>query len=158
MRNIRTWGERERRQEKGQRGQKEAGEGEMEKGGAGRGCRVQQIRIPLGFKQGRWKMPPCHSLHITEALRFRSSGERTRFKVKAGGTDRCEGRSRRMRSRQDPQRGSWGKAGADPACPLGSAKSRSCQGLAAPRCACAALPARAVGLGGAVIGDGGEAQ
>lgn len=103
-------------------------------------------------------MPPCHSLHITEALRFRSSGERTRFKVKAGGTDRCEGRSRRMRSGQDPQRESWGKAGADPACPLGSAKSRSCQGLAAPRCACAALPARAAGLGGAVIGDGGEAQ
>lgn len=56
-------------------------------------------------------MPSCHSLHITEALRFRSSGERTGFKVKAGGTTRCESRSRRMRSRQDPhaerERESW---------------------------------------------------
>ena len=95
-------------------------------------------------------MPSCHSLHITEALRFRSSGERTGFKVKAGGTTRCESRSRRMRSRQDPH-AEREKAGADSTCPLGSARSRSRPGLAAPRCACAALPARAAGWGGAVI-------
>lgn len=104
----------------------------------------------LGFKQERAKMPSCHPLHITEVLRFRSSGERTGFKVKAGGTTRCESRSRMMRSRQDPQR-ERRKAGADPTCPLGSVKSRSRPGLVASRCACAALPARAAGWGGAVI-------
>lgn len=34
-------------------GQKETGRERWRMRGAGRGCRVQQIRIPLGFKQGR---------------------------------------------------------------------------------------------------------
>lgn len=34
------------------------GEGEMEDGGAGRGCRVQQIRIPWGLNRKGQKCPP----------------------------------------------------------------------------------------------------
>ena len=110
---------------KGRGGQKERGREKWRIWGDRRAYRVQQDRIPWGLnKQGK-KLPCCRPLYNTEALRFRSSGERTGFKVKAGGTTRCEGKSRRMRSQRDPQRGRR-KPGWDPRLPSGSGWAQVC--------------------------------
>lgn len=114
-----------KRGERAERGRKRGGGRNGGFGETAEHAGYSRTEYPWGLNRQGKKLPCCRPLYITEALRFRFSGERTGLKIKAGGTTRCEGKSRRMRSQRDPQRGRR-KPGSNSRLPSGSGWAQVC--------------------------------